>query len=63
MLGSGRGVQVALEWVVAIDCGCSACYELFFLTILARVVGGGHRFLVEQQHRPCNFHLSAVVTY
>jgi hypothetical protein len=39
MLGSGRGVQVALGWVVAIDCGCSACYELFFLKILARVVG------------------------
>jgi hypothetical protein len=39
MLDSDRGVQVALGWVVAIDCGCSACYELFFLKILARVVG------------------------
>jgi hypothetical protein len=39
MMGSGRGAQVEVEWVVAIDCGCSACYELFFLTILARVVG------------------------
>ena len=30
MLGSDRGVQVSLEWVVAIDCGCSACYEISF---------------------------------